>query len=402
LSPSHGPLSLALLTVLVSAGCIGDAAVPATPVSPHTQDQAVVIRGQLQPRLLLTGELQAIRAHEIVVPRTPMWQMPIRWMEADGAVVKRNQKVLELDNTQFSADLEEKRLAEARTINELMRKEADIAVELADREFAREQARILLEKARLEASIPEELRPRRTHQDAQLDLTRSRVALEKADEELAASREAAESELEELRIAKEKASSDVRTADSAIAALIVHAPVDGILVISENDDESRKYQVGDNAWVGLAVMKIPELTSMKVEAVLSDVDDGKVAAGQRAFCTLDTYPDRQYRGTVVEVSPIAQEQDSNSMRRAFRAVVHLDASDPEFMRPGMSVKIEVVPPPIEQVLLVPRDALDFSTGSARVRLRDGSWVDVTLGACDAVRCIATDGLEEGAELEIRG
>ena len=146
----------------------------------------------------------------------------------------------------------------------------------------------------------------------------------------------------------------------------------------------------------------PELSSMKVEALLSDVDDGKVAAGLRARCTLDTYPENEYWGTVVEVTLIAQEQDRNSMRRAFRAVVHLDSSDPELMRPGMSVKVEVLPAAVEQALLVPRAALDFSDGSARARLRDGSWVDVTLGACDEARCVVAEGLEEGAELEIEG
>ncbi len=402
MSPSHGHLQLVSLSVLFVAGCIGDAVTPVTPISSETETPAVVVRGDLQPKLLLTGELQAIEAHEILVPRTPLWQMPIRWMEADGELVEEGQKVLELDNTQFSTDLEEKRLAEARATNQLMQKEADIAVELADREFARQQARIALEKARLEAAIPEQLRSRREYQEKQLELTRAGVALDKAEEELGASREAAESELEELHIAKDKASNDVRTAETAIEALILRAPATGILVIAENGSESRKYQVGDNAWVGLAVMKIPELSSMKVEALLSDVDDGKVVAGLRARCTLDTYPEKEYWGTVVEVTPIAQEQDRNSMRRAFRAVVHLDSSDPELMRPGMSVKVEVLPAAVEQALLVPRAALDFSDGSARARLRDGSWVDVTLGACDEARCVVAEGLEEGAELEIEG
>jgi len=38
-------------------------------------------------------------------------------------------------------------------------------------------------------------------------------------------------------------------------------------------------------------MRIPDLSTMKVVARLSDVDDGRIAAGDRAVCTLDTYPE---------------------------------------------------------------------------------------------------------------
>ncbi len=80
-----------------------------------------VRHGTFQQRLLLTGELKATRAAPVIVPRTPNWQMPIRWMEADGAAVTAGQRVLELDNTQFTGDLEQKRLAESKAVNDLMR-----------------------------------------------------------------------------------------------------------------------------------------------------------------------------------------------------------------------------------------------------------------------------------------
>ena len=90
------------------------------------------------------------------------------------------------------------------------------------------------------------------------------------------------------------------------------------------------------------------------------------------------------------------------MRRAFHVVVHLDESDVETMRPGMSVKVEVLPDVDEQVLLVPRAALDFSAETPRARLEDGSLVDVRLGDCDVNRCAVEEGLEEGDRVEVRG
>jgi multidrug resistance efflux pump len=265
-----------------------------------------------------------------------------------------------------------------------------------------EQARIAWEKARLEADVPEQLRPRREHQEKQLALEKSRVELDKAREELEASRRAAEAELDELRLALANAKREVRVAEEAIEALTLRAPTDGILVISENRREGRKFQTADNVHVGLAVASIPELTSMQVQARLSDVDDGKIAVGMRAVCRLDTYPDIVLDGEVIEIMPIAKEQGRESRRRAFIVTIRLDETDPERMRPGMSVRAEVLPRPPEDVLLVPRTALAFDGETPRALHDDGSTVEVVLGPCNASTCVVEEGLREGQRVRSRG
>ena len=361
-----------------------------------------VTRGTFQARLLLTGELEAVESAKIIVPRTPSWRMPVRWMEEDGAVVVEGQKVVELDNSTFSSDLEQNRLEESRALNERMRKEADIAVDLADKRFRLEQVRIAHEKAAIEADVPERLRPRREHQEKQLALAKAEVEMAKAGEELESSREAAEAELEELGLALAKARQEVRVAEKAIEELTLRAPTDGILVIAENRREGRKFQTGDNVHVGLAVASIPELTSMQVQARLSDVDDGKITVGMRAVCYLDTYPDESFAGEVIEIMPIAKEQGRESRRRAFIATIRLAETDPERMRPGMSVRAEVLPRPREDVLLVPRTALDFDGEAPRAILVDGSRVEVRLGPCNAGACVVEEGLGEGQKVRTRG
>jgi len=398
--PATCPRMTVLCVLLVSlAGCAGNIAeTPGLAADTGLQSR----RGSFQSRLLLTGELQAVEADHVIVPRTPNWQMPIRWMEEDGAVVTKGQKVLELDSTQFSSDLQEKRLAAARARNQLLQKQSDIAVDLSDKSFAAEQARIQLEKARLAAAIPESLRARREHQEKQLELVRAEVAHEKALEELDAAQRASDSEMEELNIGLERALRDVETAEAAIEALTLYAPRAGILIAAENREEGRKFQVGDNVWVGLAVMQIPDLTRMKVAALLSDVDDGKIGTGMRVECTLDTYPDTRFAGSVSSMTPIAKEQGRQSLRRAFHVVVTLDSADPERMRPGMTVKAEVLPPPRDDALIVPRASIDFSSDTPQVLLTDRSWVGVELGPCNAHECVVEDGLGEGVHVAALG
>ena len=81
--------------LLLLTCCGGDTAVKQPAMA--TAREAVVTRGTFQTTILMTGELEAVEAALVVVPRTPLWRMPIRWMEEDGAVVKEGQKVIELD-----------------------------------------------------------------------------------------------------------------------------------------------------------------------------------------------------------------------------------------------------------------------------------------------------------------
>ena len=394
------PLLVGLLALLACPCCTANRATTAT--SRGAVSDLRVYQGDFRQRVLLTGELKAVQAQNIIVPTTPTWQMPIRWMEQDGAYVVKGQTVLELDNAQFAGDLEQKRLAEAKTVNDLAKKEADIAVQLADKAFAVETARTALEKARLEASIPAELLPRREYQEKQLDLERKQVACDKAVEELESYQESSEAELDVLKIALRKARREIELAEKSIQALTLNAPADGILIVAENPREGRKFQVGDNAWTGLAVMRMPDLSAMKVVAWLSDVDDGSLQVGMPARCTLDTYPELEFSGEVAEISPIAQEHSWRSLRRAFRVTLNLGRADPERMRPGMSVKVEIEPEPRENVLLAPRAGLELASDPPRARLAAGGTRDVVLGPCNPTECVVEEGLEAGTRLRAAG
>jgi multidrug efflux pump subunit AcrA (membrane-fusion protein) len=393
-----GPRSIALIGLLAAASGGCGSAPPAGAAAPPGQGDPTVRRGAFQARVLLTGELEAVRSDTITVPRTPAWQVTIRWMAEDGSRVRAGEPVLELDNSQFSGDLEQKRLAASRAQNELASKQADVATTVARQEFEVEKRRNELERARLDAAIPEKLRSRREHQDSQLALARAEHEQAKALELLASTRRSSAAEVAELEVALERARDEIRAAREAIGALTLRAPRDGILVVAEHEDEGRKLQVGDMVWVGLPVLAIPDLSAMNVVGRLIDVDDGSVAVGMPVRCTVDAYPDRTHDGEIVEIAPIAREQGGRSLRRAFRVLVRLADSDPERMRPGMSVRIEALGPPLADALIVPRAAIDFGVEPPRARLAGGGTAEIRLGPCAPLECVVQDGLDAGTPL----
>jgi multidrug resistance efflux pump len=355
-------------------------------------------RGALRPRLLLTGELEAARALELKVPSTSSPQIQIRWMERDGTPVRSGQRLVELDNSSFTAELEEKRLTASQAADELARKKAEAEAELAEKAFQVEKSRTELAKARLRANLPEDIVSAREVQDRQLDVRRSETGLAKAEADLEAYRQESAADLGLQRIELEKARREIRQAEKAIETLSLRAPRDGIVVAADMPWEGRKLQAGDSVFTGMTVAVLPDLASLVVDADLSDVDDGRIAPGMEAACTLDAYPSETFRCRVAGIAPVARERSYGSLRRYFPVRVTLDRLDRR-MRPGMSVRVEVLAPEVRG-LIVPREALDLSS-SPRVLLADGGAVPVRLGPCTAAECIVEGSVRDGTRLRPR-
>jgi multidrug efflux pump subunit AcrA (membrane-fusion protein) len=397
-------LCLALAAPL--AGCSGEGAHAEAsgsggPSRDPSRGELVAHRGIFRQRLLLSGELEAERGEPLSVPRTNSFQLTIRWMAEDGALVKAGDRVVEFDNSQFASDLEEKRLAASDAGSELERTSAETRTNAADKQFAVEKAKTEVEKARIAAAVPKDLLALREYQDRQLALKRAETELAKAQEDLGAANRGSTSEVAVKKISLEKSRREIHNAEEAIDALTLRAPRAGMVLVGDHPWEGRKLQVGDSVWVGLTVATLPDLSSMRVAASLSDVDDGRIQPGMKVLCTLDAYPDRVFEGRVEDVSPVARESRRSPLLRYFPVRIKLDRSDSQRMRPGMSVRVEVLGPEVKNALLVPRAALDVSAGGARALLASGGTAPVKLGACGALECVVESGLAEGTRLRSR-
>jgi multidrug efflux pump subunit AcrA (membrane-fusion protein) len=366
----------------------------------------VAHRGTFRQRQLLSGELEAERGEPLSVPRTNQFQLQIRWLAEDGTPVKAGEPVVEFDNSQFASDLEEKRLAASDAASELERTTAEARTGTADKQFAVAKARSEEEKAKIAATVPKDLLALREYQDRQLALKKAESELAKAEEDLDAATRGGARDVDVKRIALEKSQREIHTAEEAIDALTLRAPRAGMVLIGDHPWEGRKLRVSDTVWVGMTVASLPDLSAMSVQASLSDVDDGRIQPGMEVLCTLDAYPDQVFKGRVADISPVARESRRSPLLRYFPVHIKLDHSDPQRMRPGMSVRVEVLGAELKGVLLVPRAALLFAgtsgkAGGSRALLASGGAAPVKLGACAALECVVESGLAEGTRLRSR-
>jgi len=229
-NPAAALLLLALLAAPL-AGCVRG--VQAEAPGAGKAAALTVRRGDLRTHLLLTGELAAAQAEHLEVPRTQTWQLQVRWLEQDGVAVKKGQKLVELDNSTFTTELEEKKLSVSEAEKELVRTEAEAHASTAEKEFTVQQKRTDLDKAQIATAIPADLLAEREYQERQLAVRRAQVELAKAQDDLAAQVKGSAADLEVRRIALEKSRREIRQAEAAIRELTLTAPRDGIFLVAD-------------------------------------------------------------------------------------------------------------------------------------------------------------------------
>nr|XP_061812171.1 UPF0194 membrane protein RB0873-like [Nerophis lumbriciformis] len=386
---------MSLCAILLTA-CDGTGTVSAS--ERPAADDLRVTRGAIRPRVLLTGELEAAESIHMKGPNTAAWQLQIRWLAEEGMTVKAGDKVAEFDSSQLGSSLQELSAREIEAHNQLSSLRARLVADEAEAEFAVERQRAALAKARLEAEIPEGLEPAIEYQGKQRDYEQAQLELARLVQELASKQQASSSEIAVEEIALRQAAAEKERVAEAISKLTLVAPRDGLVILGTNPRESRTFQTSDITWPGLTVAEMPALDSLRINARLLDVDDGRVRPGMPAKAVLDAYPDEVLEGRVEYVEQIAQQLGRRSLRRSFRVLVSLDAIDLERMRPGMSVKVVIEGETAGEADLIPRQSLEWTDQGPRARLADGDWRQLELGSCDAWYCVVKSGLESGDRL----
>jgi len=130
---------------------------------------------------------------------------------------------------------------------------------------------------------------------------------------------------------------------------------------------------------GTIILKMANLDTVQVSALVDETDVGKVQPGMAVTITVDAYPTRTFDGAVLKIEPQAQVNQNVTM-----FPVDVNILNPEhLLKPGMNTEVEVHVGQRHSVLAVPNAALrtpkDVSS-AARVLGLDPLAVEQQLAA----------------------
>lgn len=209
---------------------------------------------------------------------------------------------------------------------------------------------------------------------------------------------AAQSSLEDMAIALENAQLALQRSRDALENYTITAPISGTVI-------EKNVKAGDNVnnIEAGALAVIYDLSYLKLEMNISELDLSKVAAGQPVDITADAIPGEVFEGRVDRVS--INGTTTNGFT-TYPATILLE--DYGNLNPGMNVSADIVVERVKNALSIPAAAVQRGdtvlVPQAGALSEDGSTVvdptkaeerAVTLGGGDGEYVEITSGLSEG-------
>ncbi len=147
--------------------------------------------------------------------------------------------------------------------------------------------------------------------------------------------------------------SAVDIAKQRVEEAVVSAPVAGTIIEKPVSLGQVIASATNSASGGTILLKMADLTRVRVRALFNETDIGAVVPGQPATVTVDAFPDRPFGGIVEKIEPSAVVQSSVTM---FPVLVTLDNRE-GLLKPGMNGEVTVLVERREDVLAIPNDAV---------------------------------------------
>lgn len=133
----------------------------------------------------------------------------------------------------------------------------------------------------------------------------------------------------------------------------IASPVDGT-VVSRNVTQGQT--VAASFQTPTLFLIATDLTRMQVDTNVSESDIGRVAQGNSATFTVESFPDRTFKGTVTQV-----RQAPQTVQNVITYDVVVSVPNPELLlKPGMTASVRIVTQRHDGVLRVPDQALRFT------------------------------------------
>ncbi|MHC4143830.1 MAG: efflux RND transporter periplasmic adaptor subunit [Planctomycetota bacterium] len=147
---------------------------------------------------------------------------------------------------------------------------------------------------------------------------------------------------------------------------------------------------------------MPDTAEMIAEIAVHEAEVDKVRPGQRAVITVDPFPDETFTGQVLKVAhlPDSRRGFLNPDLKVYITQVLIEGTH-DYLKPGMSAKVEILVERLEDVIIVPVQVVANRGGSKVCFVSTPGGTEeriVQTGAFDDTFVQIVDGLKEGEKV----
>ncbi len=370
------PRNVALSMVLVAIAAAGTFAATRRAAAPDLPT-ATVTRGEFVDTLEIRGEIRPLKS---LVLSSPMQsgELQILKLAKSGTMVKPGDLLVQFDPSTLERTIQEKQ-------SELKQADAEIEQANAQSRIAREQnatavmkASYDIERAKLDASKGDTV--------SRLDIEQAKLAVVDAQqrerelkEKVKSDETSAGADLSAKQHKREKALFDLRRAEQGLKNLELRAPAAGMVNVLPNFRSGsmfggqQEFQEGDRAWPGAAILELPDLSSVHLEARLDESDRGRLQPQQDATVRIEAIPGKDFKAKLDSISVLAKIDFSSGWPPAKNFDLNLVFLDTDSkMRPGMTAVARIATQRVPDVVLIPSEAIFQRDGAPTVYKLAGS------------------------------
>ncbi len=288
------------------------------------------------------GELKALETDNYSPPKVRrIWQYTIAFMAPDGSQVNPGQPVLMFKTDQLNERLMDKQGELNIKQSELTNTQVGKVETIENKDLAVEEKKMLLDKARRKAELPQSVIAVNDYKENQLKYELAKLEYQHAVDDRRLTEEKLDTEIDILKANIAKLSAEVEELKNSIQRMRIMSKRKGI-VMHKTDWNNNKYAVGDSVWGGARVTEVADLEKIIAQLEIKENDMSRVAEGQKVNFVLDAYPDLEFTGTIESLSTVVRTKSKNQPSKILDAVVSIDDLNLDIMRPGMSIKATIL------------------------------------------------------------
>jgi HlyD family secretion protein len=302
--------------------------------------------------------------------------------------------------------LKEKDLKEAKNkldqYRQLFKKGLKAQESVTVQESAVAQTELLYESAKLELEVKQKYDYKKKTTEFSSKADQAQKKIEQAVATLKAQMSKATSESESAKgtadIEQQQLKEFMRQKDKTV----LRAGQDGVVAYANDHwyDSSRQIREGATVYSLQRVFTLPDMTKMQVKLNIHESLIKKINVGQKAEIRIESFPGIVFEGTVTSVSQLADSTRPwmNGGAKQYPTVVKLDDLKSQEVKPGMTAEAKVLVGVLENVLVVPVQAIAEHKGEFYAFVAKGSQIKlakVKVGDNNETHVQILEGLVEG-------
>ncbi|WP_054205022.1 MULTISPECIES: HlyD family secretion protein [Pseudoalteromonas] len=290
--------------------------------------------------LLLSGELKASENQIFYAPKSDTWRVQVQWMMEEGEIAQKGDTVVVFDSGTIATEIEQDEVNLEAAQEELIRITTSNKENQIEAEFNFKRSELLLERARIDAAIPQVNLSTYDYQKNQLEFEKALINKQKASEELLQVKTENSVAYNKQLLTIEQLKTNLEYNKNQLASMSIQALRSGPVLYANHPWNGEKAFVGMTAQPGWKIAEIPAMSELYIEAWVHEIDYHQLKLGQQAQLLFDAYLQQPLSATLSEVSTQPEERLQWGKDAYFRTRFNFSAVALNLL-PGMSAKLTI-------------------------------------------------------------